>query len=100
VKINFFKVPKIKQFSYKPRYYQEIEERGGFSIPKHQLRGYTLRKKWENMRKSNRKPEVSSNRLFWIILLLLLLTTYYFFDFNLSSLQTFSGLVNTTIILS
>ena len=87
MKVNFFKSPSLRQFEYRPRYYSDTQERRGFSIPKHQLRGHAMRKRWAQLRKT--KQEVlkrSSSRLLWLILVLLLLGTYYLFDFDLSFL--------------
>ena len=83
MKINFFKTQKIRQFSYQPRYYQETEERGGFSIVKHQSRASSFRRQWKEMRQPA-SIRNHSNRLVWVIVLVLIPILFYFFDFNLS----------------
>ena len=86
MKIRFFKLQKNKQFYYKPRYYQDVEEseNGKFSIRKKNSR-QSIGEQWREARQSSRNHKNRGfSSTFVIILIVLILLVLYLFCFDLS----------------
>ncbi|MDO4879766.1 MAG: hypothetical protein Q3983_00660 [Capnocytophaga sp.] len=86
MKIRFFKLDKNKQFHYKPRYYQDVEEseNGKFSIRKKNSR-QSIGDQWREARQGSRNRKNGGfSSTFLIVLIVLILLVLYVFDFDLS----------------